>query len=148
MVSGIDPSALRAAREGAGLTQHELARLIGVAGGERVSRWELGASAPRPDLVVKLARTLGIPTRRLLHLDGEVPDLRALRLQAGLTVPQLVDRAGLLAPTYYAWEQGRWTRLPAAATLEGLGRALEQPADVVAAAFHEAQRLRRRRQQP
>ena len=52
MASGIDPSALRTARESAGLTQHELARLVGAAGGERVSRWELGASVPRPDFLV------------------------------------------------------------------------------------------------
>ncbi|WP_425577343.1 helix-turn-helix domain-containing protein [Nocardioides endophyticus] len=50
-VLGLDPSVLRAAREEAGLTQHELARLVGVAGGERISRWELGASVPRPDFL-------------------------------------------------------------------------------------------------
>lgn len=146
MVSGVDPSALRAAREKAGLTQHELARLVGAAGGERVSRWELGTSVPRPDFLVKLARALDIPALRLIHLDGEVPDLRALRLQAGLTVPELVARTNLSAPTYYSWEQGRWTRLPVPSTLEALGRVLDEPADVVAAAFNEAQRLRRRRQ--
>ena len=146
MVSGIDPLALREARERAGLTQHELARLIGVAGGERISRWELGTSQPRPDILMKLARTLDIATRRLIHLDGEVPDLKALRLQAGLTVPELVARTNLTAPTYYSWEQGRWTQLPGPATLETLGHVLHEPADVVAAAFKEAQRLRRRRQ--
>jgi transcriptional regulator with XRE-family HTH domain len=80
MVSGVDPSALRAAREQAGLTQHELARLVGAAGGERVSRWELGMSEPRPDFLIKLARILHIPALRLIHFDGEIPDLRALRL--------------------------------------------------------------------
>lgn len=89
MVSALDPSELRAAREKAGLTQHELARLVGAAGGERVSRWELGTSVPRPDFLVRLARALDIPTLRLIHIDGEMPDLRALRLQAGLTVPRL-----------------------------------------------------------
>ena len=114
MVSGIDPSVLRAAREKAGLTQHELARLVGAAGGERISRWELGASVPRPDFLVKLARALDIPTLRLIHMEGEVPDLRALRLKAGLTVPELAAAVNVAVPTYYAWEQGRWTRLPAA----------------------------------
>ena len=79
MVSGIDPSVLRAAREKAGLTQHELARLVGAAGGERISRWELGASVPRPDFLAKLARALDIPTLRLIHMEGEVPDLCGLR---------------------------------------------------------------------
>lgn len=147
MVSGVDPSALRAAREQAGLTQHELARLVGAAGGERVSRWELGTSVPRPDFLVKLARALDIPALRLIHLDAEVPDLRALRLKAGLTVPELVAAAGLSAPTYYSWEQGRWTRLPSPVTIEALAAALEEPVEVVAGAFNEAQRLRRHRHQ-
>lgn len=146
MVSGIDPSELRAAREKAGLTQHELARLVGAAGGERISRWELGTSVPRPDFLVKLARALDIPTLRLVRLDGEIPDLRALRLQAGLTVPDLVAVVKVAVPTYYAWEQGRWIRLPASKTLEALARAFGESFEVVAAAFNEAQRQRRRRE--
>jgi len=142
MASGIDPNALRAAREEAGLTQHELARLVGAAGGERISRWELGTSSPRPDFLVRLAKALDIPTLRLIHLDGDVPDLRALRLQAGLTVPELATSVNVAVPTYYAWEQGRWTRLPAPRSLDALARALGASADAVVAAFHEAQRQR------
>ncbi len=128
MVSALDPSELRAAREKAGLTQHELARLVGAAGGgERVSRWELGTSVPRPDFLVRLARALDIPTLRLIHIDGEMPDLRALRLQAGLTVPRLAAAVNVAVPTYYAWEQGRWARLPASKQLDKLALALGQP---------------------
>src|SRR3546814_6329048 len=145
MASGIDPSALRTARESAGLTQHELARLVGAAGGERVSRWELGVSDPRPDFVVKLARALDIPALRLIHLEGDIPDLRALRLKAGLTVPELAARTNMAVKTYYSWEVGRWNRLPTPATIEALGQVFDEPADVVATAFNEAQRLRRRR---
>lgn len=147
MVSGLDPSVLRAAREKAGLTQHELARLVGAAGGERISRWELGASVPRPDFLVKLARALDIPTLRLIHIDGEVPDLRALRLKAGLTVPELAAAVNVAVPTYYAWEQGRWTRLPATTQIESLARGLADTVDVVAAAFQEARQQRIRREQ-
>ena len=144
MTSGIDPNALRAAREEAGLTQHELARLVGAAGGERISRWELGTSVPRPDFLVKLAEALDIPTLRLIHLDGDVPDLRALRLRAGLTVSELATSVNVAVPTYYVWEQGRWTRLPAPQSLEALARALGESVEVLIAAFHEAQRQRRR----
>ena len=144
MASGIDPNALRAAREEAGLTQHELARLVGAAGGERISRWELGTSAPRPDFLVRLAKALEIPTLRLIHLDGDVPDLRALRLQAGLTVSRLATSVTVAVPTYYAWEQGRWIRFPATQSLEALASALGESVESVAAAFHEAQRQRRR----
>ena len=145
MASGIDPNALRAAREEAGLTQHELARLVGAAGGERISRWELGTSSPRPDFLVRLAEALDIPTLRLIHLDGDVPDLRALRLQTGLTVTELATSLNVAVPTYYAWEQGRWTRLPASKALEALAQAFGESLEVVAAAFYEAQRQRRRR---
>jgi transcriptional regulator with XRE-family HTH domain len=144
MASGIDPNALRAAREKAGLTQHELARLVGAAGGERISRWELGTSTPRPDFLVRLAKALDIPTLRLIPLDGDVPDLRALRLQAGLTVPELATSVNVAVPSYYAWEQGRWSRLPAPQSLEALASALGESVEVVVAAFHEAQRQRRR----
>jgi transcriptional regulator with XRE-family HTH domain len=144
MASGIDPSVLRAAREKAGLTQHELARLVGAAGGERISRWELGASVPRPEFLVKLAKALDIPTLRLIYIEGEVPDLRALRLRAGLTVPALAAAVNVAAPTYYAWEQGRWTRLPAGTQLESLARGLAVTVDVVAAAFQEARKQRLR----
>ncbi|WP_369293447.1 helix-turn-helix domain-containing protein [Nocardioides sp.] len=144
MASNTDPNALRAAREEAGLTQHELARLVGAAGGERISRWELGTSSPRPCFLVRLAKALDIPTLRLIHLDGDVPDLRALRLQAGLTVPELATSLNVAVPTYYAWEHGRWTRLPAPQSLDALARELEESVEVVAAAFHEAQRQRRR----
>lgn len=143
MVSGVDPAALRAARESAGLTQHELARVVGAAGGERISRWELGTSVPRPDFLVKLAKALDIPTLRLIHLDGEVADLKALRLQAGLTVSALAAATNVAMPTYYAWEQGRWTRRPGIETLEPMARALGEPIDAVAAAFDEARRQRR-----
>lgn len=143
MVSGIDPSELRAARERAGLTQHELARLVGAAGGERISRWELGSSEPRADFLVRLAQTLEIPTMRLVRFDGDVADLRALRLGAGLSAVELAAAANLAAPTYYAWEQGRWARLPDRSVIDALGRGLNQPPDTVTAAFAEAQRLRR-----
>jgi transcriptional regulator with XRE-family HTH domain len=144
MTSGIDPNALRAAREEAGLTQHELARLVGAAGGERISRWELGTSTPRPDFLLRLAKALDIPAIRLVHLDGDLPDLRALRLQAGLTVADLVTSVNVAVPTYYAWEQGRWVRLPAPQSLEALARVLGESGEVVVSAFHEAQRHRRR----
>jgi transcriptional regulator with XRE-family HTH domain len=105
----------------------------------------LGTSSPRPDFLVRLAKALDIPTLRLIHLDGDVPDLRALRLQAGLTVPELAASVNVAVPTYYAWEQGRWTRLPATQSLEALARALGESVEVLVAAFHEAQRQHRRR---
>ena len=105
-------------------------------------------SEPRPDFLVKLARILHIPALRLIDFAGEVPDLRALRLKAGLPVPELASRTNLSVPTYLRWEAGRWTRLPSPAILGTLARAFDEPVDVVAAGFREAQRLRELRVNP
>lgn len=142
MVSGVDPAALRAAREQAGLTQHELAIVVGAAGGERISRWELGISAPRPDFLVKLAKALDIPALRLIRFDGDVADLKALRLKAGLSASAVAAAANVAVPTYYAWEQGRWTIRPEAASIEPMACILGESVEVVTAAFEEAQRQR------
>lgn len=80
-------AALRHAREKAGLTQHQLAHRIGVAGEERVSRWELGTSTPQPATLSRLAKALGIRMADLLD-DADGPaDLRVLRLEAGFSSP-------------------------------------------------------------
>lgn len=124
MASGVDPAALRAARERAGLTQHQLARLVGVAGGERISRWELGASEPRPDIVVRLAKALDLPALQLLEIVDEVPDLRALRFAAGLSAVEVAARVHVSKTTYQHWESGRWERMPERRNLQALARAL------------------------
>ena len=124
MASGVDPAALRAARERAGLTQHQLARLVGVAGGESISRWELGASEPRPDIVVRLAKALDLPALQLLEIVDEVPDLRALRFAAGLSAVEVAARVHVSKTTYQHWESGRWERMPERRNLQALARAL------------------------
>jgi transcriptional regulator with XRE-family HTH domain len=141
MRSGIDPAALRAARERAGLTQHQLARLIGVAGGERVSRWELGTSEPRPDILVRLAKALDLPAVQLLDLGDDVPDLRALRLAAGLSAADVAARAHVSKPTYQRWEAGRWERLPSRQNIQGLARALRVSARVAVTALERSRLL-------
>ena len=146
MASGIDPDALRAAREDAGLTQHQLARLVGAAGGERISRWELGTSTPHPDFLVRLAKALEVPAQLLIRLDGDVADLRALRLQAGLAAPDIAAAVNVAVPTYYAWEQGRWTRLACTRVARSARpRPRGVPGRWLVAALHEAQRQRRQR---
>jgi transcriptional regulator with XRE-family HTH domain len=65
-----------------------------------------------------------------------------LRLQAGLSPPELAVRANVSVPSYLRWEAGRWVRLPGPAIIEAVARAVQEPVEVVAAAFGEAQRLR------
>ncbi|MCA1694234.1 MAG: helix-turn-helix domain-containing protein, partial [Actinobacteria bacterium] len=88
----LDVAALRTARVRAGLTQHELARLVGVAGGERVSRWELGTSSPRPEILRRIAAAVEVGLADLLVAGGEPADLPGLRVAAGLSMEELATR--------------------------------------------------------
>lgn len=132
--SGVDPVALRDARLRMGLTQHELARLIDVAGGERISRWELGSSAPRPEILRRLAQALNVETADLLAAGGP-SDLRRLRTFAGLSARTLATRAHISAPTYIRWESGRTKRLPAKEVLRPLAKALSVTVEEVESAI-------------
>ena len=136
MSTRVDGQLLRAAREKAGLTQHELARLVGVAGGERVSRWELGVTEPRPHHLVSLAKILALPVSGLLSASKGSKDLRFLRLEAGLSTTELAEQAGVGAMTYHRWESGAIRRLPPPEALEALARVLDASVPDVAAAFH------------
>jgi transcriptional regulator with XRE-family HTH domain len=120
-----------------GLTQHELARLIDVAGGERISRWELGSSAPRPEMVHRLAQVLNVGAAELLEAGGPA-DLRRLRTFAGLSARTLAVRAHMSVPTYVRWESGRTKRLPARAALKPLAKALNVTVEDVESAFATA----------
>ena len=145
MRSGIDSRALRSAREEAGLTQSQLARRIGVAGGERVSRWELGADQPRPELLVKMAEVLDVRPRELIRFESSVPDLRALRLAAGLDAYEVATAIHMSLPTYRKWEQGRWRRLPAKGAIDALARTFKVPPAEVTRALNAARFQRRQR---
>lgn len=100
-----DPVILRAARIRRGMTQSEVARAVGVAGGERVSKWELGAASPSASVRVRLARALGLELGDLLP-STDVVDLRRLRVEAGLTVRELAARGGVSVATIKRWESG------------------------------------------
>ena len=135
--SGVDPLALRDARLRMGLTQHELARLIDVAGGERISRWEVGTSAPRPEMLRRLAQALNVKAADLLETGGPA-DLRRLRTAAGISARTLAARAHMSVPTYIRWESGRIKRLPARQALEPLAKALNVNVEDVESAIGTA----------
>ena len=137
---GWRPAALRDARIAAGLTQHQLARAVGVAGGERVSRWELGTSAPRLHLVRRLATVLDVPAEQLLASPSGPLGLRELRVAAGVSAQELAGRAQVSVPTVVRWESGRFVRLPPREVLELLAAGLGVPVERVEAALLEALR--------
>jgi transcriptional regulator with XRE-family HTH domain len=117
-----------------GLTQHELARLIDVAGGERISRWELGSSAPRPEILHRLAQALNVGAADLLESGGPA-DLRRLRTSAGLSARTLAAQAHLSVPTYVRWESGRTKRPPDRSALKLLAKALKVTVEDVESAI-------------
>ena len=101
----LDPVILRAARIRRGMTQSEVARAVGVAGGERVSKWELGTASPSASVRVRLARILELEVEELLPSLGAA-GLRRLRVEAGLTVRELAARGGVSVATIKRWESG------------------------------------------
>lgn len=135
----VDPTALRLARERAGITQHQLARLIGVAGGERVSRWERGASQPRPEALHRIAEILKVDVQGLI-IPATDADLRRLRVFAGLSARQVAERTHVSLPTYARWESGQFERLPARMALEALAETLAVSVSDVTAALTAARR--------
>jgi transcriptional regulator with XRE-family HTH domain len=126
-----DPQALRAARLGAGLTQHELAREIGVAGGERISLWELGKTSPHPRVVPRLAAALQVRVEDLLQPGVEQPDLRELRTTAGLSLRSLADLTHLSKTTLIRWELEGVAEPPTHETLSSYASALNVSVEVV-----------------
>lgn len=126
-VSAFDAAALRRAREAQGLTQADLARMVGVAGGERVSRWELGRGRPGPAMTSALCQALNLEPADLM--PEEALSLRGLRLRRGLTLTQLADQTGLNVHCIQQWERGLIDVPPDA--IERLSHALGVATDTV-----------------
>lgn len=133
-----DPKALRAARVRADLTQHELAWRIGVAGGERVSRWELGVSTPQAAVLGRLAEALGVRPLELFTAPEGPADLRTLRRAAGLGARDLARRSHIASATYIRWEAGKFTRLPSEAAIAALADLLGVRAVAVRRALEQS----------
>ena len=101
----LDGDALRRARDRAGLSQNELARRVGLAAGDRISRWERGEARPRsPRTLHNVARALGVDARELLLPPESGPNLRWLRFAAGLSVDELAAATKSGVSTVKRWE--------------------------------------------
>ena len=117
-VSLVDPEALRRAREAAGVSQAQLARVFGLAGGEVVYNWERGHHAPRESLLVELASALGVELITIFRAGPT--DLRRLRVLAGLSVDEAAEAVGVSDVTYRRWERGLTVRGPNRAAVQVL----------------------------
>ena len=76
MTSYVTCAAIRSLREGAGLTQRQLADQLGVTD-KAVSKWETGRGLPDVTLVEPLARALGVSVAELLSGEQVVNANRA-----------------------------------------------------------------------
>jgi transcriptional regulator with XRE-family HTH domain len=56
-------------RKAAGLSQYELARIVGVPQAN-IAFWERSEKPPRSDVLPKMAEALGVRIEDLLHVDG------------------------------------------------------------------------------
>lgn len=139
MAGDFDGVALRDAREAAGLTQAELGRRIGVAGGDRVSRWELGRSTPQAKPLRALASELGVAVTDLLKPpSASGPDLRRLRREAAMSAGELATKINVTLPTLKRWEAAGVARAPTRKTIEAIALALDASTDDVMAAFRRS----------
>ncbi|OVZ88254.1 transcriptional regulator [Yersinia kristensenii] len=68
------PKRLKAAREAAGLSQEELAELVGIEGislNSRLSNYEVGRNKPSFDFVVRIAKILDYPENYFYTIDDD-----------------------------------------------------------------------------
>lgn len=142
MTASVDPAALRVARQKAGLTQGQVARALGLAGGEAVSVWERGAFEPKTAaLLHRLADVLDVTVASLLRLDDGKIDLRYLRLNAGLESAAVAQQLHVSVATYRRWERGAWTRTPSDAVVAGLAKAFGVSLEIVSGALAHTKAL-------
>lgn len=66
----------RSARENAGYTQQDIARLLGI-DGTTPGKWELGKTQPRAATLVKLSALYNCPIEQLLEPDVREPPEQA-----------------------------------------------------------------------
>lgn len=120
----LDGDALRSARERAGFSQNDLARVLGLASGGRISLWERGEARPRsPQLLHALAAALATPVAELLESPKGGPTLRWLRFAAGLSVEDLALATHTSPSSVKRWEA------------EGLARPTERVVSALVAAL-------------
>lgn len=137
MRTGVDGVAVLRARSEKKLSQHQLARIVDVAGGKRVSGWERGVGQPRARVIPGLAGALDVDPLELLFLPNGV-DLRALRLAAGRTAPELAQAVHVSVHSYLRWESGQRLPLQDDRTLGNLSGQLGVPVAQVIEALNRS----------
>lgn len=138
-VLGFDAARLRRLLERRGLIPSQLADHAGVSR-SAVSQYLAGAVTPNADTLALLARALGCPPISLVDVDQLGHGLLALRIAAGLTQAEIVERLSahpfgdaFSLSRYKSLERGKTRRLTNA-DAAALGAVLSVKPDVVRAA--------------
>lgn len=142
MLVPVNPDAIRHARENAGLTQHQLAREVGIAGGERVSKWELGTATPRLEVLAKVARVVESDLQALLAPGFQLVGVVRLRAAQLLSVSEAARRCHVSVATYERWEKGSTVHGPTGASLAVFAQVMQVSEAKAEAALRESRQLR------
>ena len=111
------------ARSARGLPQSQLAQIIDVSGGERVSECERGVRTPAVRLIPAVAAALGVTALEFCAMPNGV-DLKALRLASGKTSTEIAEQTQVSSQHTCAGspaDRGRPQIQPFGAVGEGLG---------------------------
>jgi Predicted transcriptional regulators len=120
----------------AGLTQERLAELLHTQQ-RRISDWERGVIAPRPESMPKLAAAIGVDALEFLAGDGPA-SLEDMRLAAGLSMDDVAAKLDISRSRYRAIEIGATRRDPATRLVDELARMFGVPAPTVRVAIASA----------
>ncbi|MEU2159439.1 helix-turn-helix transcriptional regulator [Streptomyces sp. NPDC019396] len=114
---GFDAAKLRAARLSAGLSVARIAQVVGVS--ERAGLYFAGSRVPRPGILLRLARAVGVEPAELCTVERE--RLAHLRVWSGRNRAQMAQALGMSEATYrqveitghrgrshYDWTRGCW----------------------------------------
>ncbi len=135
---------LRVARA---ISQGDLAAAVGTYR-PRVSLWERGLEQPQARYLPALGTTLRVPALWLLDTDHDDPSLAALRVAAGLSVPEVAEITGIPYTTYYRVESGNLRGTPPTQLVRAMARALHKRPSAIAAAADRSRNDRDRDRVP
>lgn len=121
-VRSFDPEALRRLRRARGLSHDALAELVDVARPNLIA-YEKATKRPGVEILIALARALGVDPLALTTSTARTATLADLRARAGVTKTDLADGLGMARSTWDLIERGGRRLQPetAAAVAEILG---------------------------
>lgn len=132
---GFDRERMIELRTEKGYTRGDLARFAEVSVAA-VRSWESGQATPQVDRLARVANALEVPMSDLVQIPPHERYLGDLRIQAGLTQPQLAREVGISTASLSSLELGETVLRESVA--ERLGKALGLETAEVRAAYERS----------